>query len=337
VKLREQVLANDAARAAAAAAPAAKEEDGAKRIALLRGHRSWVLSAAFSPDRNLLATGGVDGTVHVFGFSSSLPWKDQVGTQPHNSEVHAVAFGPDNKHFASASGALDGTVMLWAVDAAGIESKKRLPGHQAPVEALAFTPDGKVLASGGADGVIRLWEVAGTDTRERKGLRGHLGTIQCLTVTPDSRLLISGSHDGTVRVWNHAKWNPEQAVLPGHYGNVTALACSPDGKVLASGGSDAAILLWDLETSDNTRPRAVLEGNISAVRLLLFLPSEHKLVSVSDRGRAILWDLNTNKPEREWAAPGMMIGCVALTFDGRYLAVGKNDGTVAVFRQGPKR
>jgi WD40 repeat protein len=181
--------------------------------------------------------------------------------------------------------------------------------------------------------------VGGSETRERTSLKGT-GTIHALAVSNDSRFLASGGQEGAVRLWGLGKlWHSEQAVLPGHYGSVASLAFSSDGKMLASGGSDAAIIVWDLTSSESQRrPKAILEGHTSTVRLLLFPRGEtNKLLSVSDRGRAILWDLTSNRQDREWPAPAMMVCGIATTFDGRYLAVGRNDGAVAVFRQYPKR
>jgi serine/threonine protein kinase len=306
-----------------------------QQIFLFRGHRSWVLSMCFSVDRNLLASGGVDGTVRVWSFSSTYP-KEQVGHQPHNSEVHAVAFSRDSKYLASASGTLHGIVQLWAVTPTGMAPTKVLVGHFAPVEALAFFPDSKTLASTGADFTVRLWDVA--TGQERTTLKGHEGTVQALAVSPDGRLVASGGQDTTARLWSQGTlwgWS-EHAVLAGHGGAVTALAFSPDGKTLVTGGADAAILLWDLHSGNPLRVKAVLDGNESTVRHLLFLPDGRHMVSLSDRGRVLLWDIQAGKCARDWPAAGMMASSHALTFDGRYLALGKNDGSIAILRLYPK-
>src|SRR5262249_9067704 len=119
-----------------------RDPDAAKEIYRLSGHRSWVLATAFSPDRNLLVSGGVDGTAHVWGFSSSVP-KERVVNQPNGSEIHTVAFAPDNQHFVTASGGLDASVVLWQAGPAEVGLRKRFTGYMAPAEVVIFTPDSR--------------------------------------------------------------------------------------------------------------------------------------------------------------------------------------------------
>lgn len=81
---------------------------------------------------------------------------------------------------------------------------KRLPLNLA----LAFSPDGRVLASGDNQGTIYLWEVA--TGRERLRFQGHRGLVTCLAFTSDNRRLISGSADATCLVWDF----PGQIQMP---------------------------------------------------------------------------------------------------------------------------
>src|SRR5260370_32596843 len=72
--------------------------------------------------------------------------------------------------------------------------------HQGEVTALAFSPDGKMLASGGKDKLICLWETA--TGKEIRRFRGHGAPIGSLAFSPDGKFLASaGGPDGTGRLW----------------------------------------------------------------------------------------------------------------------------------------
>jgi len=65
--------------------------------------------------------------------------------------------------------------------------------------AIAFSPDGRILASGDRSGLIRFWDVA---TRKEFARReGHTGMIRCLLFSPDGKMLASGGNDTTVLLW----------------------------------------------------------------------------------------------------------------------------------------
>ncbi|PSN05703.1 hypothetical protein C7293_31690, partial [filamentous cyanobacterium CCT1] len=98
-------------------------------------------SVSFAPDGQVLASGSLDGTVHLWGRDGQL----LQTFEGHEDGVYSVSFAPDGQVLASASA--DGTVKLW--NRSG-QLLKIFEGHEDGVYSVSFAPDGQVLASASA-------------------------------------------------------------------------------------------------------------------------------------------------------------------------------------------
>jgi WD40 repeat protein len=127
-----------------------------------RGDMSYVVSAAFSPDSRLVATGSLDLKARLWEVATGREILTLAG---HERSVAAVAFAPGGRVLATADGGpvssyWNGcgpqTIRFWDVGSG--KELARLTGHASDVTSLAFTPDGKRFVTGLNNGTALIWE-----------------------------------------------------------------------------------------------------------------------------------------------------------------------------------
>jgi WD40 repeat protein/energy-coupling factor transporter ATP-binding protein EcfA2 len=293
-------------------------------------YRTGVSSLAFSGDSGWLAGGRYDGSATVWNVGQNPPLgKELVPARQGEQSITPVAFSKDQILAVATEGS---TVSLWQMN--NLNQKLReLKGHKRPVQALAFSRDGKWLATGGGDKAVLRWNVADGTSEPVTFLEDADGeAVLSLAFAPDGNTLAIGTNKSNVILWNLAG-KKEAGRLKGHTDSVTSIAFSKDGTVIATASADTTAKLWYVRTRECF---ATFQGHSQRVLSLAFFSDGKRLVTSGEDGSVKLWtsyergeeqtrNALITLPPQEGTKPGFV---VATSTDGLTLATGNGDGTV---------
>ncbi len=207
---------------------------------------------------------------------------------------------------------------------AGDPEPRRLDGSWDAVHALAFSPDGSILASGSRDKLIKLWDPV--RACELRTLDAHAACVSALAFDPNGRRLISGGHDRLVKVWDPTAGtclSTLNGAAPTWGEGIFTVAVSADGTRIAAGGQGRSVRVWNATNGDLVW-RA--EGHTDRINSLSFDPRGRWLLSASDDGTVRVWGVADGKAVATLTAHTGAVKAVALSQDGERMATAGLDG-----------
>jgi WD40 repeat protein len=198
--------------------------------------------------------------------------------------------------------------------------------HSETVNAVAYSPDGRLIASGSSDGRLKLWDTA--TFHEIRSLVGHSGWVLSVAFSPDGTRLASGSTDHTVRLWDTATGKTTQTLV-GLTGAARSVGFSPDGRRLATGIDGGRVKVWDAASG---KELSTFGSEDRDRNWAVFSPDGRKLATGGDDlstqdGEVTLWNARTGERFLTLNEKRRYLRCIAFSSDGKRLATATTSTT----------
>ncbi|HEX5727750.1 MAG TPA: GTP-binding protein, partial [Longimicrobiaceae bacterium] len=174
----------------------------------------------------------------------------------------------------------------------GVTARNTLRGHEDHIWAIAWSPDGRLIATGSSDRTLRVWDAL--SGRLLRTHRGHTDRVLSVAFHPTGVTLATGGADRTIRIWD-TYTGALLRTLDVQEEWVYSVAYHPDGGILVSGDGSGVIRLWNAAGGS---PLGRIEAHKRSVKDLAYEPRGHGLVSAGVDGTVALWNPVSGAPMR---------------------------------------
>ncbi|MGA2418913.1 MAG: WD40 repeat domain-containing protein, partial [Candidatus Acidiferrum sp.] len=263
--------------------------------------RFAAFAVAFSPDRRIFASDGVDGVIL---------WDVQTGNQTRTLEAQSsqqtMAFSPDGRWLVL--GQIDGTIVIW--DVLHEFKRRTLVTHSGAIAAMVISADSQWLASSGDDETTaKVWNL--TTGNLTRTLSGHTKKVTSISFSPDGHMIATASLDQSLRVWNPATGTQLRQLTSGwddsdqgylHVGVLFSVAFSPDGKSLLAGENIWNNYVWDAKSFEL---RTQFQSSSTLPNPTPFLPDGSAFIGLDEESLSPeIYDTNSGHSLLSFSAHG---------------------------------
>jgi eukaryotic-like serine/threonine-protein kinase len=296
--------------------------DSGDEVRTFKGHIEGVRAVAFTPDGVDLLSASTDGAINI--WDADRPPRPLTLYSPSvltfGGVVQCLAVSRDGRRLAT--GHDDHALRIW--DAETGRRIHLLTGHNDPIRAVAFSPDGRLVATGAGIpnqrspglNVVRVWEV---DTGKLVSIYSAFDcVVNALVFLDDGHWIASGGGESKIHIWNIDD-DSLRLTLEGHSEDVRRLAVSADGKLLASASSDGTTKLWNL--SDGSL-RATLDGHGGRLAAVAFNHDGSLLATASADASIKIWSVPDISLRQTLKGHLRVVDCLAFAPDDRLASAG---------------
>lgn len=203
------------------------------------------------------------------------------------------------------------------------------PAFADRINALAFSPDGSLLATGGGEpsrsGELKLWKLPeGTLAHDLGAV--HSDAVTAVAFSPRGERIASAGADRFARI-TPLQTPAARLHLEGHTHHVIAVAWAPDGSVLATGGAEGMVKLWNPRTGER---RKNIEGFGKEVTGLQPAGGLLRFVAVSGSGKGRVFK-SDGETVRDLATVPEYLQALSVSRDGRWVVGADDRGIVRLW------
>lgn len=279
-----------------------------------------ITAVALSADGTKVYTGGDDRQIYIWDTKTLTPERHFVA---HEDWIRSISIYAPSQEIATVDQL--GTAKIWKTS--DFSPVRTLSEKVSGAQAIAYSPNGKVLAVSGFSAEVVLFDAK---TGKLLGKWSAPSTnVKTVAFSPRGEYLAAGGRNGTVRIWDTASGQVLYNLAAGTK-RIHAIAFNSDGSSMAAGSEDGNITIWNTQTGKKTATLSLEAGKVFS----LVYCTNNYLASGDSYNLIRLWNLQTGKEIAHASGHTGTIATMLYDQNQKELVSGSFDTTVRYWNLG---